>query len=487
MSEPGGGSSPDKDAAGEAELTRDQNRTDAPGVPAPGAPAGREATEPAGATGPAGEAGQTGEAGPAGEAEPPAGEAGSPTQRFGRTVLDSVLSANTVTVTVLAIFIALVVGAVLIVVSDSDLTSEYGYFFGAPLSVLGDSWTVVAGAYANLFKGAVFDPATVSGAISGTNSWSLAFAPLSETLTYTAPLVFTGLAVALAFRGGLFNIGAQGQTILGAIGGAVIGFDLHLPYGLHLVVALLGAALGGALWAFIAGVLKARSGAHEVIVTIMLNNVAILFLGWVIVQKGVHDPTRTDAISKNVDKTARLPTIPGVDHSVVRVHLGILLGVLAALGLAWLLQRSTVGFRLRAVGSNPSAARTAGMSVGGAYVLVMVLSGALAGLGGGMQVLGTTASSLTGQVTGTIGSDGITVALLGRGKPWGVVASALLFGALHAGGNRMQSYSHVAIDLVVVVQAVIVIFIAAPALVKAIFRLRAARSGGTPTTLAKGW
>jgi simple sugar transport system permease protein len=205
------------------------------------------------------------------------------------------------------------------------------------------------------------------------------------------------------------------------------------------------------------------------------------------VQKGVHDPTRTDAISKNVDKTARLPTIPGVDHNIVRVHLGIVLGVLAALGVAWLLQRSTVGFRLRAVGSNPSAARTAGMSVGGAYVLVMVLSGALAGLGGGMQVLGSTASSLTGQVTGTIGSDGITVALLGRGKPWGVVASALLFGALHAGGNRMQSYSHVAIDLVVVVQAVIVIFIAAPALVKAIFRLRAARSGGTPTTLAKGW
>jgi ABC-type uncharacterized transport system permease subunit len=163
------------------------------------------------------------------------------------------------------------------------------------------------------------------------------------------------------------------------------------------------------------------------------------------------------------------------------------LGVLAAAGVGWLLLRSTVGFELRAVGANPAAARTAGMSVGRTYVLIMVMSGALAGLGGGMQVLGTTATSLTQQVTGTIGFDGITVALLGRGKPWGVVASALLFGALHAGGNRMQSFSHIAIDLVTVVQAVIVIFIAAPALVKAIFRLRAGRGGGASAGLAKGW
>jgi len=176
-----------------------------------------------------------------------------------------------------------------------------------------------------------------------------------------------------------------------------------------------------------------------------------------------------------------------VDHSLVRVHLGIVLGVLAAAAVGWLLSRSTVGFELRAVGANPAAARTAGMSVGRAYIVAMLISGALAGLGGGMMVLGTTASSLTNQVTAQIGFDGITVALLGRGKPWGVVASALLFGALHAGGNRMQSYSHIALDLVTVLQAVIVIFIAAPALVKAIFRLRAARTGDTATSLAKGW
>jgi simple sugar transport system permease protein len=474
MTEPAGGTSPEKSTGDEAELAREQKATAPDRVPA---------NDPEVAT----------EADPAASAAPDQGggarhaAAPPPGPGFGRTLLDGIFSANTVTVTILAVLLSLVVGAVLIVLSNNSLAAEYGYFFSAPGDVLGDSWTAISEAYANLFKGAVFDPTTISGAIDGSNTWSQAFAPLSETLTYTAPLIFTGLAVALAFRGGLFNIGAQGQAIMGAICGAVVGFAVHLPYGLHLIAALLGAVAGGAIWAAIVGVLKARTGAHEVIVTIMLNNVALLFLFWIINQKGVHNPARSDAISKDVLRTAQLPTIPGVDHSVVRVHLGIILGVLTAAGIGWLLTRSTVGFELRAVGANPAAARTAGMSVGRTYVLAMLISGALAGLGGAMMVLGTTASSLTGQVTANIGFDGITVALLGRGKPWGVVASALLFGALHAGGNRMQSYSHIAIDLVIVVQAVIVIFIAAPALVKAIFRLRAVRTGGAPTSLAKGW
>ena len=389
--------------------------------------------------------------------------------------------ANTVTVTVLAVLLALVVGAVLIVFGNEEVLGEYGYFFAQPGTPLGDSLRLVAEGYANLFKGSIVDPSAVSGAIAGTNNWSLVFSPISETLTYTAPLIFTGLAVALAFRAGLFNIGAHGQVIMGCVGGAVVGFGLPLPPGLHPIAALLGAALGGAALALIAGVLKARTGAHEVIVTIMLNYIAFWFLQWIITKPGVHDPTRTDAISKTIDNTAKLPSL----GNGLRINLGIVLGVLAAAGVAWLLNRSTKGFEMRAVGLNPDAARTAGMSVGGAYVLAMGLSGALAGLGGGVVVLGT-ASDLTGQVAGTIGFDGITVALLGRGRPWGVVASAVLFGALHAGGNRMQQVSHLAIDLVTVVQAVIVIFIAAPALVKAIFRLRQP-GGGLSTGLAKGW
>jgi len=405
-----------------------------------------------------------------------------------KRLLDRLTTANAVTVTVLAVLLALVVGAILVVIGNEQLLSEYGYFFAAPGAVLGDTWTAVSDAYANLFKGSIFDPALVSGAIDGTNSWADVFGPISATLTYTVPLVFTGLAVALAFRGGLFNIGGQGQVVMGCIGGALVGFLLPLPVGLHMLAALVGAAIGGALWGLIVGVLKARTGAHEVIVTIMLNYVAFLFLAWLINQKGVHDPTRSDAISKKVADSAKLPLI---SSGQLRLDLGIPLAVAAAAGVAWLLSRSTAGFELRAVGANPDAARTAGISVGRTYVLVMTLAGALAGLGGGMLVLGTasvgTTFALTGQVAGTIGFEGITVALLGRAKPWGVVASAALFGALHAGGNRMSQVAHVGLDLVTVIQALIVIFIAAPALIQALFRLRASRSGTGATTLAKGW
>jgi general nucleoside transport system permease protein len=401
------------------------------------------------------------------------------TQHF----LRNLWAANTVTVTVLSIVLAMLVGGVLIVISDPDVLDTYSYFTSRPSDALDASWTVVSEAYANLFKGAIVDPAAVSGWIDGGNDWQDVFAPISETLTYTAPLVFTGLAVALAFRGGLFNIGAQGQAILGAMVAALAGFLLPLPIVLAVVVAVLAGALGGAVWGYVPGILKARTGAHEVITTIMLNYVAGLLLTWLVLQGGVRDPERTDAISKPVDSAARLPHLLG---DGLRVNLGIVLAVLATWGVAWLLSRSTFGFELRAVGANPDAARTAGMSVTRTYTLLMVVAGALAGLGGATQVLGT-AYTLTPAVAGNIGFDGLLVALLGRNRPWGVLLAALLFGALRAGGNRMQSFSGISLELVTVLQALIVIFIAAPALVKAIFQLRAARAARLQTSVAKGW
>ncbi|WP_431945483.1 ABC transporter permease [Micromonospora marina] len=395
---------------------------------------------------------------------------------MGRLFLDNLWAANTLTVTVLAVLLAMVVGAVLIIVSDPEVLATYGYITARPTDALNASWTVVSEAYANLFKGAIFDPDAVG--------FTAAMSPISETLTYAAPLVFTGLSVALAFRGGLFNIGAQGQATIGVILAAVAGFALPLPPGVHLLVALIAGALGGALWGFIPGILKARTGAHEVINTIMLNYVAVYFLTWIIVQGGVQDPNRADAISKPVDSSAQLPRLLGDD---LRVHAGILLAVAATWFIAWLLNRSTLGFELRAVGANPDAARTAGISVTKTYVLVMVFAGMLAGLGGSTMVLGTTATALTPLVIAQIGFDGILVALLGRVKPWGVLLAALLFGALQAGGNRMQSYSGISLELVTVLQALIVIFIAAPALVKTIFQLRAARATRLQTSLAKGW
>ncbi|MER5455465.1 ABC transporter permease [Micromonospora sp. NPDC002389] len=395
---------------------------------------------------------------------------------LGRLFLENLWAANTFTVTLLSLVLAMLVGAILMIISDPDVLATYAYFTARPADALSASWTLVSEAYANLFKGSVFDPAatTVNAALS----------PISETLTYTAPLVFTGLSVALAFRGGLFNIGAQGQATMGVILAALAGFLLPLPPGLHLLVAVLAGAVGGAIWGFIPGILKARTGAHEVINTIMLNYIAVYFLTWLIVQNGVQDPNRTDAISRPVDASAQLPRLFG---DGLRAHAGIILAVLATLAVAWLLNRSTLGFELRAVGANPDAARTAGISVTRTYVLIMVFAGALAGLGGSQMVLGTTAAALTPLVVAQIGFDGILVALLGRVKPWGVALAALLFGALQAGGNRMQSYSGISLELVTVLQALIVIFIAAPALVKAIFQLRAARAARLQTSLAKGW
>ncbi|MFJ8576903.1 ABC transporter permease [Micromonospora sp. NPDC093277] len=402
--------------------------------------------------------------------------AAEPRPSLGRLFLENLWAANTVTVTVLAVLLAMLVGAVLIIISAPDVLATYSYITARPSDALNSSWSVVSDAYANLFKGAIFDPEA--------SGFTAALSPISETLTYAAPLVFTGLSVALAFRGGLFNIGAQGQATVGVVLAAAAGFALPLPPGLHLLVALLAGAVGGAIWGFIPGILKARTGAHEVINTIMLNYVGVYFLAWIILQDGVHSPTRSDAISKPVDGSAQLPRLLGND---LRVHAGILLAVLATGFVAWLLNRSTLGFEFRAVGANPDAARTAGISVTKTYVLVMVIAGVLAGLGGSNMVLGSTANSLTPQVVAQIGFDGILVALLGRVKPWGVLMAALLFGALQAGGNRMQSYSGISLELVTVLQALIVIFIAAPALVKAIFQLRAARAARLQTSLAKGW
>ncbi|WP_306204828.1 ABC transporter permease [Actinoplanes sp. RD1] len=416
------------------------------------------------------------------KAAPPAKEPEKTEDSFLSHFLHNLWAANTVTVTVLSIVLSIVIGAILIIISDPDVLNTFSYFTARPTDALTASWDLVGNAYADLFKGAIFDPAAISAAADGSGTWKQVFFPISETLTYAAPLVFTGLSVALAFRGGLFNIGGQGQAIMGTVLAGVAGFALPLPPVIHLIAALLAGALGGALWGFVPGILKARTGAHEVIVCIMLNYTANLFLGWLILQKGVQQEGRSDAISETVKGSAQLPSFGGE----LRANLGIVLAVLATAGVAWLLNRSAFGFELRAVGANSHAARTAGISVAKTYTLLMVVAGALAGLGGATQVLGT-AYALTPAVAGNIGFDGLLVALLGRNRPWGTLWAALLFGALRAGGNRMQSFSGISLELVTVLQALIVIFIAAPALVKAIFHLRAARAVRLGTSIAKGW
>nr|WP_245563443.1 ABC transporter permease [Longispora albida] len=393
-----------------------------------------------------------------------------------RIFIEELTTASTFMVTVLAVVLALLVGSILVIISNDSAREAWGYFFAAPLDAFEMSWYAVRDAYVALFQGAIYDPAKPS-----------AWGSISETLTYAAPLTFTGLSVALAFRAGLFNIGAQGQAVFGAIFGVLAGFLLHLPPVLHMLVALVCALIGGALWGFIPGILKAKTGAHEVITTIMLNNIAGIFLIWLVVQKGFQNPERTDAISKSAEENARLPRLLGFLEGDLRVNLAIVLAVLAAAGVSWLLNRSTFGFELRAVGGNPDAAKTAGMNVAMTYALVMAVAGGLAGLGGASMSLGLLPFALTPGVIANIGFDGITVALLGRAKPWGVLAGALLMGGLQAGAVKMNAVGGVPTDMVYVLQALIVIFIAAPALIKTVFRLRDGKASRSTATLAKGW
>ena len=400
-----------------------------------------------------------------------------------RAVLDAVLTGNSAVVTVLAILLALVVGALLIALSDTEVITRFGYFFSAPGDALSQAWLDIRSAYAALFSGAVVNPADVSAAVHGQGTWSAVFGPISETVVTATPLICAGLSVSLAFRAGLFNIGAEGQVIAGAIAAGYVGFAVSLPPVLHVAVAIAAGLAGGAVWGFLAGWLKARTGAHEVITTIMLNYVALNLLLYLLGTAAFQRPGRSDPISFVVHDDARLPHLAG---SSLRLHLGIVLALLAALFMWWLLSRSTLGFELRAVGSNADAARTAGMSVGRGYTVAMLIAGVFAGLAGVSQVLGT-AYTLTPGISANIGFDAITVALLGRAGPTGTVLAGLLFGALRAGGVQMQAQTGVSVEMVTVVQSLIVIFIAAPPLVRAIFRLRGPRAGSQTATLAKGW
>jgi simple sugar transport system permease protein len=380
-------------------------------------------------------------------------------------------------VTLLSLLTAMVVGAVLIAVADEKTRGALGYFFSYPWDTFSYGWHAVSSAYVALFEGAIINPSSFSS-----GSVTQILNPLSETLLNATPLICAGLSVGLAFRAGLFNIGAQGQIILAAICAGYVGFAISLPPFIHVVVALLAGLAGGALWGGIAGWLKARTGAHEVISTIMLNYVALYLLAYLLSVPGFQAPPYGQAISNNVKPTARLPHLLGSD---LRLHFGFLLALAVAAGVAWLLNRSTLGFRLRAVGANPNAARTAGMPVEPSYTIVMLIAGALAGLAGVSQILGTN-PAITQDIDAGYGFDGITVALLGRANPGGTVLAGLLFGALRAGGVAMQSQTGTPIDLVTVIQALIVLFIAAPQLIRSIFRLRAER-GGLGQALAKGW
>ena len=371
----------------------------------------------------------------------------------------------------LSFAMALFVSGLLVAFSDSAVLA----LKGNPLAMLSKGFSTAGNAYWALFRGSIFDPRLAEG------HFFQGFYPLSETLVAASPLILTGLSVALAFRAGLFNIGAQGQFIAGAIGASWVGFTFDLPTGIHAVAAIAAALLFAGLYGGFVGFLKARTGAHEVIVTIMLNYVAGYFLLWLLSTTAFLRPGRQDPLAPEVKTSARLPHLFGHE---LRANLGFIIALCAAAGIWWLLNRSTWGFRFRAVGANAAASRTAGISVARVTTSVMFIAGALAGLGGAVQILGSE-PAMTAGVGGSFGFDAITVALLGRATPVGTVFAALLFGALRAGGLTMQASTETPLDLVLVIQALVVLFIAAPALIKSLFRLKNVEEG--ETVASKGW
>lgn len=375
-------------------------------------------------------------------------------------VLKDILGGNAM-ISVLAVVLAMVVGAILIAFTDDKVQEAAGYFFSRPADTFAAIWDAVAGAYSALFQGSIYNfrrPGFADG-----------IRPFTETLTFATPLIAAGLGVAVAFRAGMFNIGGRGQMVVAAGAAGYVGFAWPLPFGIHLIVAVAAGMIAGAIWGGIAGLLKARTGAHEVIVTIMLNFIGFYFISFLLQTKGaLQAPGSTNPKSPAMLETAVFPLILGPNYNL---HLGFVFAIIATVYVWYLMNRSNLGFQFRAVGENPNAARVAGINVKNVYFVAMLISGALVGLAGVAQVLGTVTTGFTAGIDAGIGFDAITVALLGRSKPLGVFFAGILFGALKAGGYSMQASQGVPIDIVLVVQSLIVLFIAAPPLVRAIFRL----------------
>ena len=377
--------------------------------------------------------------------------------------------ANTALVSTASLILAFAVAMVIMVVTDAEIMAKYAYFIARPGDALDATFGKIALTFEAMYVGSL-------GSVTA----------LTETTAEAAPLIAAGLGVALAFRAGLFNIGAQGQAVMGALLGAYLGFSVTgLPLLLHLPLVILAGVLMGALWGGVVGLIKARTGAHEVILTIMMNYVAANILSYLLKQPFMRQPGVSNPIAPVLEWSATLPRIAGT-----RLHLGFGLALLAALGCWWLLERTRFGLQLQAVGLNPDAAATTGTSVGRVTFTTMALAGGLAGLGGLITVtapviLTSYPPQLTVSIIGTLGFDAITVALLGRSRPIGVVLAGLLFGALKASRTAMVTIADTPKQLVDLIQALIVLLVAAPAFVTWLLPFLKERRRGAVRTVPK--
>jgi simple sugar transport system permease protein len=393
-----------------------------------------------------------------------------------------------------SVLTALIIGGLIIMVTDQAVYQALGA--GQVGRALSLAFSNMARAYVALYQGALGSPAKILVAIvraiggEGLRPITVAVRGPSDSLVQSVPYIFAGLAVALGFRSGLFNIGAEGQIGVGWMVSVIVGFVLGegfwgefqgLPAVLHLPLSILAGAIAAGVWAAMAGLLKAETGAHEVITTIMLNYISFRLSEWLLC--GPLEHVQGTCRTREIAASAYLPKF--LDHPVT-MHWGFVLALAVAAATAWFLFKTTWGFELRTVGANPDAARYGGMSVAKNYVFAMFLSGCLAGLAGVSQGLGITHNIALGFSAG-YGFDSIALALLGKSNPLGVVGASILFGILRAGAARMQSLAGVPTEIVQIVQSLVIIFIAAPAIIQALYRFRAAEGEARGTIFSRGW
>lgn len=399
-------------------------------------------------------------------------------------------TSSPIVVTFYALALGLVVGAFIVTTTTPAVLDAWRGLFhswnGLP-HALNVTFNNVGAAYRSMFTGSVVDPQGFWHSLTTGKGWTNTLTPISETFTYATPLVIVSIGVGIAFQTGLFNIGANGQAVIGGIAGAAFGSMLHMPMAVHLPLTLAAGVAGGMLCGAVPGLLKAYTGAHEVIVTLMFNYVTYAFLLFAVLSTPFQQPGQQNDIGRTMDPSAQLAPLFGTS-SGLRVSYGVLVAALVVVFAWWLLDRSSLGFDFRATGANPSAARASGINARSVIVTVFLISGGLAGLAGVVQVASTTHYVDGGFLIGNagIGFTAITVALLGRNRPMGIVWASLLFAALGVGGRNMQAITGIPLDLATVIQSAIVLFVATPVLIKEIFRLRTSPTIGVQLATT-GW
>jgi simple sugar transport system permease protein len=393
---------------------------------------------------------------------------------------------QTLLMPVLAVLTGFIIGAIVIALSNDAVIAAFRNFFHAPGAALVATWEAIATAYGALFYGSIGSFTEIYHGIQSyyatgdSKPFLLAIYPFTESLATVTPYILAGLAVAVGFKCGLFNIGAEGQFGIGALCSAFVGYSIKgLPWYIHLPLALLAGAVGGALWGAIPGYLKGLTGAHEVVNTIMMNYISFRLSDWLL--NGPMKATGYRPLTPVIENSAMLPRF---FPDPLRFNWGFFLALAMAVFVYWFLFKTTVGFEIRAVGANPDGARYAGMNIVRNFVIAMTLSGALAGLAGATQVLGI--DHWVGQgFSAGYGFDSIAIALLGQSHPLGVVLAALLWGTLRSGATSMQSLAGVPIEIISIIQGLVIVFVAAPAVIRWIYRVRAIST--QTTVLTRGW